>query len=136
MMEVYTKRIRVVEEDLDELRHVNNVRYVQWIQDVSREHWLQVAKQPYRDSAVWVVRTHHIHYRNAAVLGDTILLKTHILATRGAISTRVVEMFSEKSGELLVHSKTEWALLNSETLRPMRISEEISTLFRSGGDNG
>lgn len=134
-MEMYTKKIQVRQEDLDELHHVNNVRYVQWIQDVSREHWLQVAVAPYRDSAVWVVRTHNIHYENAAMLGDTILLKTFIFATRGALSTRVVEMYEESSGELLVRSKTEWALLNAETLRPMRISDAISKLFSVSGNS-
>jgi acyl-CoA thioester hydrolase len=133
MMETYTKKIRVQEEDLDELQHVNNVRYVQWIQDISKEHWMQVAVPPYRDSAVWVVRSHNIHYKNAAVLGDTIILKTYIQTTRGALSTRVVEM-NKENGELLVHSKTEWALLNSETLRPMRISEAISQLFSTPGN--
>jgi acyl-CoA thioester hydrolase len=132
-MEIYTMRIKVREEDLDDLLHVNNVRYVQWIQDISKEHWYRVAVAPYRDSAVWVVRNHNIHYKNAAVLGDTIVMKTYIQATRGALSTRVVEMYKEESGELLVHSKTEWALLHSETLRPMRISEDISQLFRTHG---
>lgn len=129
-------RIKVCADDLDDLQHVNNVRYVQWIQDISKEHWLQVAVSPYRDSAVWVVRNHNIHYKNAAVLGDTILLKTYILSTRGALSTRVVEMYKEESGELLVHSKTEWALLNAETLRPMRISEDISQLFSTQRKEG
>ena len=36
-MESYEKRIRVSENDLDELKHVNNVRYVQWIQDISKD---------------------------------------------------------------------------------------------------
>lgn len=128
-MVCYSKILQVQAEDLDDLHHVNNVRYVQWIQDVSKEHWLHVAVAPFREQAVWVVRNHNIQYLNAAVLGDTILLKTYILATRGAISTRVVEMYKQDSGEQLVHSKTDWVLLNSETLRPMRITEAISQLF-------
>ncbi|MCJ7756968.1 MAG: thioesterase, partial [Gillisia sp.] len=33
--EIYEIGIKVTKEDLDELQHVNNVRYVQWIQDIA-----------------------------------------------------------------------------------------------------
>jgi len=38
-MPQYEKTLTVVTEDLDELAHVNNVRYLDWIQDISKEHW-------------------------------------------------------------------------------------------------
>ncbi len=68
-------------------------------------------------------------YKGAAVLGDTLHIKTYIAETRGALSTRVVEMHHADSGALLVRSKTSWCLLHAGTLRPMRITESISRLF-------
>lgn len=128
-MEFFEKTIKVKTEDLDELDHVNNVRYVQWIQDISKEHWQSKAPKEIQDSAVWVVMNHNITYKNAAKLDDTIQIKTHIERSRGAISVRVVEMFDNKTNQLLVRSSTEWCLLNAKTFKPMRISEAISKVF-------
>jgi len=128
-MEFFEKTITVKTEDLDELEHVNNVRYVQWIQDISKEHWQSKAPKEIQDSTVWVVMNHNITYKNAAKLNDTIQIKTHIEKSRGAISVRVVEMFDNKTNRLLVRSSTEWCLLNAKTFKPMRISEAIYKVF-------
>jgi len=128
-MGTYQKTITVKEDDLDELDHVNNVRYVQWIQDISKEHWLTVVPEKIRNGIIWVVLTHHIAYKNAAKLGNVINMQTHIAKSRGATSVRVVEMFNEQTGQLLLRSSTEWCLLNENTLKPIRISEEIRDVF-------
>ncbi len=128
-MQVHSKTIQVTKDDLDELEHVNNVRYVQWIQDISKEHWLGVASPDILKGSFWVVRHHDIHYKRAAVLGDTIHIKTYITATKGALSFRVVEMSDATNGSMLVYSKTAWCLINANTLKPMRITDAISRLF-------
>ncbi len=128
-MELFEKSITVSEDDLDDLNHVNNVRYVQWIQDISKEHWQSTAPREMQDGAVWVVMNHNISYKSAAVLGDVISVRTHIDDSRGATSIRIVEMHNAKTNLLLLRSKTEWCLLNKETLKPMRISDEIKSVF-------
>ena len=128
-MESFEKRIVVAQEDLDDLNHVNNVRYVQWIQDISKEHWQTVAPNELKAGILWVVKNHNIDYVSAAVLGDEILIKTYISETKGAISVRRVEMYNDKTNQLLVRSHTEWVLLNAFTLKPIRISEAIKKVF-------
>jgi len=130
-METFEKTLEVTKEDLDDLNHVNNVRYVQWIQDISKEHWVAKASEKMRKELVWVVRRHIITYKNAAKLGDIVLLKTHIAKAEGPISSRVVQMFDSQKNTLLVESKTDWCLLNATSLRPMRISEEVKNVFAS-----
>lgn len=125
----YEKIIEVKAEDLDDLEHVNNVRYVQWIQDISKEHWQSNAPLDMRKNVAWVVMTHHIVYKNAAKLGDFIRISTHIAESKGAVSVRVVEMHNDKTDQLLVRSSTEWCLLNAESFKPMRISEDIKKVF-------
>ncbi|MGI9553179.1 MAG: acyl-CoA thioesterase [Aurantibacter sp.] len=129
-MQSFEKTITVKTEDLDELDHVNNVRYVQWIQDISKEHWQSKAPKEVQDSVVWVVMNHNIAYKNAAKLDDHIRIKTHIERSRGAVSVRVVEMFDNKTNRLLVRSSTDWCLLNAQTLKPIRISEAITQVFK------
>jgi len=128
-MPFYHKELIVSENDLDDLNHVNNVRYVQWIQDVSKEHWVVKAPSQIQEEVIWVVMSHHIVYKSAAVLNDPILLKTHIKENSGAKCTRVVEIFNSKTNSLLVRSNTEWCLLNRKRLKPIRISEEIKAIF-------
>ncbi|CAM4387510.1 thioesterase family protein [Zobellia roscoffensis] len=128
-MQSYQKTITVQKDDLDDLDHVNNVRYVQWMQDISKEHWVTVAPEEMRNGIIWVVMTHHITYKSAAVLDDVIEMRTYIQKSRGAVSVRIVEMYNKKTKELLVKSSTEWCLLNAETLKPTRISQEIKDVF-------
>ncbi|GGD37553.1 acyl-CoA thioesterase [Muriicola marianensis] len=120
---------KVEQADLDELEHVNNVRYLQWIQDISRAHWEAAAPEDIRKTGIWVVRQHLVQYKSAAKLGDTLQLRTFIKKSEGAISTRVVEMKDLSSGKPIVRSETEWCLLDRQTHRPMRIPEEIRAVF-------
>ena len=131
-MNRYEKILTVKHDDLDELAHVNNVRYVQWIQDISKEHWQSKAPKQLQDKVVWVVMRHDIVYKNAAKLNDKIRIGTYIEKSHGATSVRIVEMKDDKTNVLLVRSSTEWCLLSAETLRPMRIPGEIHEIFSNG----
>ncbi len=128
-MNHYQKTLIVSPDDLDDLNHVNNVRYLQWVQDISKEHWQKIATPEMVQNMVWVVMNHNLNYKNAALLDDVILIKTHIAESRGAKSIRVVEMFNTKTNKVLLHSKTEWCLLNAQTLKPIRIPQEVEAIF-------
>jgi len=130
-METFEKIITVSKDDLDELKHVNNVRYVQWIQDIAKEHWQTYASKAMQESVVWVVMNHNITYKTAAVLDDQIKIHTFIQNNKGATCTRVVEMHNTKTNRLLLYSETKWCLLNADNFRPIRISKEIEKLFSS-----
>lgn len=128
-MKVYTKTLQVTEADLDDLDHVNNVVYVQWIQDISKEHWQTVASEALKNEVIWVVSNHNITYKSAAKLHDVIEIKTFISDTKGPLSVRMVQMFLKESGVLLLEAKTKWCMLNTQTLKPTRISKDIEEIF-------
>ncbi len=128
-MQVFEKLITVSQDDLDELNHVNNVRYVQWTQDIAKEHWLQYATEEILNDFFWVLLNHHIEYKSSAILNDIIKLKTYVVKAEGVTSTRIVEMYHNKTNKLLLKSKTHWCLISSKTLRPTRINSEIANLF-------
>ena len=132
-MEYYQKTIQVTSKDLDDLQHVNNVRYLEWIQDISKEHWMLKAPEEIKKDVVWVVLSHHISYKKAAFLGEELQLKTHIASNSGVTSKRVVEIQHPERG-LLVRSETDWCLLNASTLKPMRIPDSIKELFTAAQD--
>ncbi|MHA7865605.1 acyl-CoA thioesterase [Flagellimonas marinaquae] len=128
-MKTYSEVFDVVPSDLDDLNHVNNIRYVEWIQDISKKHWTHVTDGIIQKSLIWVVRNHNITYHKSALLGDTILINTYIESNQGPISIRVVEIKNKKTDELLVKAVTEWCLLDAKTFRPKRVPEEIQSLF-------
>lgn len=128
-METFEKTIIVSAEDLDELNHVNNVRYVQWIQDISKEHWQAYASAEIQKRVVWVVTNHNIDYKGAAKLNDKINIRTYISESHGALSVRVVEIQNAITNQLLLRSRTKWCLLNTKTLKPLRIPEQIKQIF-------
>ncbi|WP_435313253.1 acyl-CoA thioesterase [Cellulophaga fucicola] len=128
-MKVYHKTITVTADDLDDLNHVNNVRYLQWVQDISKEHWQASASKEVQENHMWVVSTHFLEYKAAAILDDIIKVKTYIKKSEGAISVRIVEMRNSLTNKIILKAKTEWCLLNSKSFRPIRVSEEIKNIF-------
>lgn len=128
-MEVFEKEISVSAEDLDQLQHVNNVRYVQWVQDIAEAHWLSKATTTILENYLWVLIDHHIQYKGEAKLNDTILAKTFVESSKGVISTRIVEMYHKEKESLLVTSTTKWCLLDMSTKKPVRIPAELKALF-------
>ncbi|WP_411030961.1 acyl-CoA thioesterase [Spongiimicrobium sp. 3-5] len=129
MTNTYEMAVQVAKDDLDELHHVNNVRYVQWVQDIAKEHWISYAPKEVQDNVVWVLLRHHINYKSEAKYKDLVKMKTYVAKTEGAKSIRIVEMYNDTTKEPLVHSETEWCLLNAKSLRPIRVSEEIKKVF-------
>lgn len=128
-MRPFVKEITVIQDDLDNLKHVNNVRYLHWVQEIAEEHWKALSKNKWNNEYIWVVRKHEITYYNAAFLNDILHINTYIEKNKGPISTRIVEFKNNKTGTLLVSSSTDWCLLDKKTLRLKRIPDAISTLF-------
>jgi len=120
----------VFSEDLDELMHVNNVRYVQWVQEIAKAHWQSVTTPTQQQENVWVLLSHQIDYKSSAVLHDEIHLKTYVTRTEGVTSTRIVEMYHKDTEKLIVKSETNWCLLDGKSKKPKRITPEIVNVFQ------
>ena len=120
---IFTYTHTVVKEELDTLAHVNNVVYVQWIQDISTKHWNDLTKNSPDLNFVWVVTRHEIDYKGQAVLGDEITFKTWVGTTKGVTSVRHVEIYN--GSVLLAKAATTWCMLHAKTLKPARITESV-----------
>jgi acyl-CoA thioester hydrolase len=120
---IFTYTHIVVKSELDSLAHVNNVVYVQWIQDISTKHWNDLTKNSSDLNFVWVVTRHEIDYKGQAVLGDEITFKTWVGATKSVTSVRHVEIY--KGSVLLAKAATTWCMLHAKTLKPARITESV-----------
>lgn len=127
-MKFFTKRITVTQEHLDFNDHVNNLVYMQWALDISREHWLSEINEEINEKYFWMVRMHHVEYKKQAFLDDEITVKTYVVGYRGPFSARVVKIY--KGDEILVEVNSNWCLIERETQKLKRVPEEIQNLFK------
>ncbi|MDN3493213.1 acyl-CoA thioesterase [Winogradskyella bathintestinalis] len=128
-MQIFEKTITVTIDDIDDLNHVNNVRYVQWVQDIAKAHWLAYATEDLLEKYSWFLVNHFIEYKNQALLGDKLLLKTFVPLIENVSTTRHVEIINIKTNQLIVKSEAKWCLIDNNTQRPTRIVSEINQLF-------
>jgi acyl-CoA thioester hydrolase len=118
-------------EHIDELGHVNNAVWVQWIQQVAVAHWHSVADAAHRDAYYWVVVRHEIDYLRAAHAGDRIIARTWVgEAPRGARFDRLME-FTGADGKICVRARTQWAIIDKALGRPIRVPPEVIAPFLS-----
>lgn len=128
-MKTFETSLVVLPKHIDDLNHVNNVHYVQWVQDIAKAHWQSKASVNIQTKYSWFLLSHFIEYKSAAFLNDTINLKTYIAKAEGVTYTRVVEMHNATTNKLLAKSETKWCFINAKTERPSRIPQEIVNLF-------
>jgi acyl-CoA thioester hydrolase len=116
-------------EHIDELGHVNNAVWVQWIQEVAVAHWDAVAPQAHKDAYHWVVVRHEIDYLRAAYPGDRITARTWVgEAPKGAKFDRHME-FRGADEKLCVRARTDWAIIDKALGRPIRVPAEVVAPF-------
>ena len=74
---IYIYTFTIPQSVIDDNGHVNNVAYVQWMQDAAIRHGEALDfKTP--ENASWFAREHHIKYFLPAFLGDEIVVRTWI----------------------------------------------------------
>ena len=122
-MTVFQTNYSVEASHIDELNHVNNVVYLQWIQDIANLHWTQLKKGVDTAAYAWVVIRHEIDYAGQALLGDAIVAKTWVGKTGGIRSIIHVEFYKEN--KLIVKAQTTFCLVNSKNFKPTRITDQL-----------
>lgn len=128
---VFEIRLTAGPEHIDELGHVNNAVWVQWIQQVAVAHWNAVAPKHLKQAYYWVVVRHEIDYLRAAHEGDLITSRTFVGdEPHGARSERFVE-FTGPDGKICVRSRTQWAIIDKALGRPIRVPPEVIAPFVS-----
>ena len=132
-MASFEKSITATADDIDELGHVNNAVWVQWIQEIAVAHWRSVADAAHDDAYFWVVVRHEIDYLRAAFDGDRMTGRTWVgEAPKGARFDRFVEM-TGNDGRPCVRARTHWAIIDKASGRPIRVPPEVIAPFLGGG---
>jgi acyl-CoA thioester hydrolase len=114
-------------EALDANGHVNNVHYVQWMQDVAVRHFESLGGVPLVQAlgATWVVHSHNIEYLSPAFAGERIEARTWVANVRRVRSLRRYEFARLSDNKLLVRGATEWVFVDAKSGHPLAIPDEV-----------
>ena len=116
-------------EHIDELGHVNNAVWVRWMEEVATTHWRAVALPEHQERYFWVVVRHEIDYLRAVLEGETITARTWAgERPQGAKFDRNIE-FTGEDGKVRVRSRTDWAIIDKASGRPIRVPPEVVAPF-------
>jgi acyl-CoA thioester hydrolase len=116
-------------EHIDELGHVNNAVWVQWMEEVATTHWRSVADPVHQDRYFWVVVRHEIDYLRAVLEGERITARTWAgEQPKGAKFDRHIE-FTGGDGKMRVRSRTDWAIIDKQSDHPVRVPPEVVAPF-------
>ena len=121
--------IKVSPKHLDFVNHVNNVIYVQWMQDIATMHWDAFAPGKLKQELLWVVRQHVIDYHNQAFLNDELQMETWTGEYTNATWKRHYEIIRPSDNKKIITATSVWIPIDRKTQRPRRIDEELVRMF-------
>jgi acyl-CoA thioester hydrolase len=122
-------RVTASDADIDRLGHVNNVIYLQWVQDAAERHWRHVATPAEQEETLWVAVRHEIDYEAPAFCGDELVVRTWVERWTGVTSERHTDVVRPSDGKLLARARTVWCAVDAESQRPCRVTADLKRRF-------
>ena len=119
--------IDVAPADIDFMGHVNNARYLAWVQDAVESHWQRLAPAEAVAAHLWVALKHEITYRKPAFLEDEVIATVILEKVQGARA--FYETVIRRGEEVLAEVKSSWCCLDAETLKPARLARSVVERF-------
>ena len=126
---IFEKIVEVQTADIDQLGHVNNIAYLRWVQEIAAAHWAALAPIEDQQNLLWVVLRHEIDYKQPAFLGQTLIVRTWVGASKGLKFERHTEIIRGSHFPTLAKALTIWCPLNSSTKKPAQVSPQLRALF-------
>ena len=119
--------IRILPDDIDFMGHVNNARYLGWVQDAVLSHWRHIAPAEEAAAKLWVALKHEITYRKPAFLDDQVIAEVVLEKVEGvrAFYATVIR----RGEDVLAEVRSSWCCIDATTLRPVRLAKELIARF-------
>ena len=113
--------------DIDFMGHVNNARYLGWVQDAVLDHWRKLAPPEAVAAHLWVALKHEITYRKPTFLGDDVIATVILEKVQGARA--FYETIIRRGEDVLAEVKSSWCCIDAATLRPARLASHVIQRF-------
>jgi acyl-CoA thioester hydrolase len=132
---IFKKLLTVSANVIDGNGHVNNVAYVQWMQDIAVEHYASIHGVAAQGSnSTWVVHEHKIEYLLPAFEGEEIEIQTWIADVRRVRSLRCYKFVRRSDDKLLVRGETDWVFVDATTGAPRAIPSSVANIMPTLAD--
>lgn len=128
----FALEITVAPEDIDEQRHVSNVRVLDWMNRAAIAHSAALGFDfpRYQEvGGIFVVRRHEIDYLLPAYLGERLVLYTWPSARKRAIAERRHELRRRDDGAVLARGLNVWVFVDLERGKPRPMPPEVVEAF-------
>ncbi|NHB64981.1 MULTISPECIES: thioesterase family protein [Acinetobacter] len=138
MTGIFDQVLKVQPEHIDRLGHVNNVVYVQWMQDVASAHIEQLGlglNEYLQLKHAMVAVEHHVQYRKAAFEGDELILRTWLSDLNALYSFRQYAFYRPQDQNVLFTGSTQWACIEIASGRPKRMSPSFTQAYQPLSDS-
>jgi len=128
-------RLQVRHYEIDQLGHVNNAVYLNYLEQAAIAHCAALGFTPQRLIALgglFVARRHEIDFLASAVAGDSLVVETWPAEMCGARAYRLYEVRRDDlqgAGALLVKARTLWAWVDVATGRPKPMPRALLDAF-------
>ncbi|MDP5238637.1 acyl-CoA thioesterase [Uliginosibacterium sp. 31-16] len=132
MTRIFSQRFAVPAEAIDVHRHVNNVAYLQWMQDVAIAHTTDLGwpmERYFEKRCSWVIRSHFIEYLRPALLDDPLNLVTWVADMGERSSTRKYLFWRESDRQVIARAETAWVFIDIRAGLPRPILAEVRSAF-------
>ena len=129
---VYSYEFVIPKSAFDQNGHVNNVMYVQWMQDAAVRHYEAMGGTGPTQAigATWVVRSHMVEYLKPAFEGERVKVLTWVANLRRVRSLRRYHFVRAVDEGLLVRGETDWVFVDANSGSPRAIPAEVARMFR------
>ena len=137
MPAVFEHALTVGPGDLDELRHVNNLRYFSWLQAAAWGHSAAQGWTPARMAErgwAWVIRSQAIDYFKPALDGDAIVVRTWVADMEKTRTRREFRVHRGEGRVLIASARMVFALVDPARGRVLAIPAELTDAFEIVSD--
>jgi acyl-CoA thioester hydrolase len=124
-------------EHIDPNNHINNIVYLQWMQDSAIEHVKQnnVYELTQPLGLTWFAKQHTIEYISQGFLGDQIRVVTWVEELTKISTLRKYQIFRKTDKKLLCKGETRWVMVNAEKSKPTKIPQDVLDLISVADDS-
>jgi acyl-CoA thioester hydrolase len=133
----FTRRFRVRHYELDALGHLNNVVFVNYMQEAAVEASAALGFSPgwYRDrGGVWVVRRLEVRYRGQVSYGDAVDVATWVSAAGGGCSVREYDLTLAGTSARVARARATRVYVDARTGQPASIPDGLAEAFGASGE--
>ncbi|MEY8702165.1 acyl-CoA thioesterase [Francisella philomiragia] len=135
-LKYFVYETKVLPEHIDPNNHLNNIVYLQWMQDIAIAHVKSngVFDITEANGLTWFAKKHTIEYLAQGFLDDDIVVITWVESMTKISTFRKYHIYRKSDKTLLCKADTLWVMVNAQKGRPAKIPTELVEIFDKYND--